>query len=141
MSAQKSPTNVLWVQTFGCLALIAMSWADEWLQMPAVLFRGPHLPPSWREAASETVVVILVWLVMRLITKRLVSRLRYLEEFLRVCAWCRKIHLEGNWVPLEEYMAKGLDMRTSHGICPSCAAKQHEEIARMAAGGAAAGTG
>jgi len=38
MDSQKSPNKILWIGGIGSLAIIALSWADEWLQLPAVLF-------------------------------------------------------------------------------------------------------
>jgi hypothetical protein len=131
MKHHKSQSTILWIQTAGGLGIIALSWLNQWLQLPAILFLGKRQPPNWRECAMETVVVAAVWTITQPITRRLVRRLRYLEEFLRVCAWCRKIHLEGRWVPLEEYFAKGLDLRTSHGICPICAEAQHAELLKL----------
>lgn len=136
MSHHKTPQAVLWVQTIGCAAIILLSWVDEWAQLPGILFFGPRQVPNWREAAMETLVVVVAWAVMQLISRRLVRRLRYLEEFLRVCAWCRKIHLEDRWVPLEEYAAKGLGATTTHGICPACAEAQMSEYRRRRGAGA-----
>ena len=50
------------------------------------------------------------------------SNVLYLEEFLRPCAWCRKLHLDNEWVPVEEFLQRKFDSRTSHGICPACKA-------------------
>ncbi len=45
---------------------------------------------------------------------------------LAVCAWCRTVRTEADgvetWRPLHEYVAE--IERVSHGMCPSCAAKQ-----------------
>jgi hypothetical protein len=53
-----------------------------------------------------------------------------LEGFLRVCAWCRKIGHEDEWLPLEEYFDRHLDTKTTHAICPGCA---NDLLARDAA--------
>lgn len=49
------------------------------------------------------------------------------EEVLPVCAWCRRIRLEGEeWVEIEDAAGRfdlfGSDPlpRISHGICPDC---------------------
>ena len=59
-------------------------------------------------------------------TPTLVGRLHYLEGFLRLCAWCRKLHADNEWIPLEEFMQRRFDTRTSHGICPACKAEQRK---------------
>ena len=78
---------------------------------------------NWREAAIETLLVVVVWVAVHVVTKRLLARLHYLEGFLRVCAWCRKISHDDDWLPVEDYFAKGFEIKTSHGICPVCAKK------------------
>jgi len=128
MDSQKSPNKILWIGAIGSLAIIALSWADEWIQPLAVLFHGTQQVPNWRECTTETVVVAAVWAVTFVVTRRLVRRLRYLEEFLRICAWCKKIDLGNEWGSLETYFDAKLKTKTTHGICPTCAAKQREEI-------------
>ena len=76
----------------------------------------------------ETVVTLAVWLPVFVLTKRLVAHLYYLEGFLRVCAWCRKIGHEDKWFPIEEYFSKGFAIKTSHGICPKCAEDQLHKL-------------
>jgi hypothetical protein len=60
------------------------------------------------------------------------SRRRHLEEFnklkefLRICAWCKKVCYtdpdtkEEKWVTLEEYIKLENKYTASHGICPEC---------------------
>ena len=52
------------------------------------------------------------------------AEVRQLQGLLPVCAWCKKIRDEENyWHMLETYIAKRLDVRFSHGICPECREK------------------
>jgi hypothetical protein len=81
----------------------------------------------------ETFVLLLVWLVVIVFIRRLMRRLFYLDDFLRVCAWCRKIGDEDTWSTVEDYFARGFAIKTSHGMCPGCQAKWAEETKRRAA--------
>ena len=54
-------------------------------------------------------------------THRLVKHYYYIAEFLRVCAWCRRIESNGEWVLLEMFVKQSFDQATSHGVCPKCA--------------------
>ena len=124
--------QILWYETLGFLCLIALSWANELFSLPHYLFGGgPH--SNWHEATLETVFLLAVWLVVFFFTRRLLGRLYYLEGFLRVCAWCRKIGHEEDWRTLEDYFAHGFDIKTSHGMCPSCQQKWIAEIKLKAA--------
>ncbi len=122
MTTLKKHQRVLLFENIGFLALILLSWANEVLDLPRLAFGG-NTQVNWREAAMENFLVLIVWGVVYVVTKRILARLHYLEGFLRVCAWCRRIGQDDTWLPLEEYFSKALNVRTSHGICPECKQK------------------
>jgi len=68
-----------------------------------------------------------------LLSRRLLARLYYLEGFLRVCAWCKKINLNGDWVSLEEFFERKLETNTSHGICEACNERMKAEMNQRSA--------
>ena len=74
-------------------------------------------------AAITTVVIVLLWIFSAYKIYRVVSRLSYLESFLHVCAWCRKIEYQDHWLSLEEHFMHQTGGKASHGICPECSAK------------------
>jgi len=39
-----------------------------------------------------------------------------LHSLVTMCAWSKRVHYEGKWIPLEEYMRKRFGIRISHGI-------------------------
>ena len=125
------PQRILWYEHLGFLAIIILSWVNEMLELPQRLFGGGSYA-AWRESAVETVLVVMVWGAVYVVTKRLLARLRYLEGFLRVCAYCRNICHDEDWLPLEQYFARGLEVQTSHGVCPACQAKVRSEAAHNA---------
>jgi hypothetical protein len=73
-------------------------------------------------------LVLGVWFLVSMSTRRILDRIRYLEKFMRVCAWCRRINYHEEWMRLEEFMQQGFDTPTSHGICPECFQKQKAAI-------------
>jgi hypothetical protein len=129
MKYKKHLEYIYFVEAIGFSALIALSWANELIGLPGIIFGGP-ITPNWREALIETFIVLLVCLAMHLMTRKILKRLYYLEEFLRVCAWCRKIGYNDEWIPIEEYFSREFATRTSHGICPECSAKFYETLAQ-----------
>lgn len=46
--------------------------------------------------------------------------LTQLRRVLSVCAWCRKIHARGEWVPFEVYLAEHESHALENGVCPAC---------------------
>jgi hypothetical protein len=114
--------SILWVEAFGFSLLIVLCWLTELVRIPHAFF-GEAFTPDWRRAALRTVVIVLVWTWVHLATHRLLQRLHYLEEFLRVCGWCRKVCDDGEWLTMEAYFNSKFATRTSHGMCPECLKK------------------
>jgi hypothetical protein len=107
--------RILRYQIIGFAILIAVSWLDEWAGLSAFVFGGAHVA-NYREAIFETLAVIAVAVPICVRTKRIAKRLIYLEGFLRVCAWCGRVD--------------GSEIRTTHGICPACAAVEKRKAKR-----------
>jgi phosphoserine phosphatase RsbU/P len=77
---------------------------------------------------------------------RLADRIRELQEALAhvnqlkgiipICAQCKKIRDDQNyWQRVEKYIAKNVDAKFTHGLCPDCAEAVRLEADEMAAAG------
>lgn len=120
MIRRKYPEKILAYEAGGFLAIIAMILLDEIFEFPKRFFTVYTNHPEVWEGSFEIITILVIAITILLMTNRLVSRLFYLEGFLRVCAWCRKINHEGGWNTLEDYFSSGFDTRTTHGMCPEC---------------------
>ncbi len=127
MKIKNKAHRILWYECAGFLAIILMSWGDELLRLPQRLFGGAQRP-NWREAAIETLVILCVWLVVFVLTKRIVTRLHYLEGMVKMCAWCRRLDQNGKWVAFEEYIVRDMHTPTSPGMCPECEGRMLGQI-------------
>lgn len=123
----KKQSSILWIESIGFSLLIAFSWLTEAVRIPHLVF-GESFTPNWERAFLRTVVIMLVWLSVYLATRRLLKRLYYLEEFLRICSWCRKVCHEGKWLEIEKFFDSKFATTTSHGMCPACLEKRLAEI-------------
>lgn len=121
-----SGRNILRQQAIGFSILIALMWVVEILRVPHHVF-GESPEFLWMRALARTGIVALVWTIVHFSTRRLLQRLHELEEFLLICAWCRKVGDNDRWLTLEDYFDSKFATGTSHGICPECAAKQLAE--------------
>jgi hypothetical protein len=127
MKTQTYVSRILWYEAIGFLAIIVFSWINELSDLPYFL-GGVQYVPNWRESTIETLIVLLAAIPVMILTKRLVSRLRYLEGFLRICAWCKKLEHNGEWIPLEEFFEKKFQTETSHGMCLACLDEMQEKL-------------
>ncbi|HXR04505.1 MAG TPA: hypothetical protein VN836_07340 [Verrucomicrobiae bacterium] len=121
-------TKIVFIQNLGFLAIILLCYLDELLKLPTLIF-SDH-PFVFRRATLEMLLFFAVWLLVSSSTRRLLKQIRQLEEFMRVCAWCRRIDYKGKWITLETFMEQGFDTPTTHGICPECLRQQEEALQR-----------
>jgi hypothetical protein len=120
MRTSRGAPRVILAESIGFGLIIAASWLDELMSLPQVLFGGTAGGRNLREAAFETAVVLLVAMPTLIFSSSVTRRLFRLSLFLRVCAWCRRIEANGQWLPLEEFFKQHFDTATSHGMCPEC---------------------
>lgn len=125
---KRKENSILWVEAVGFSLLIALCWFTELSRIPYLLF-GDAFVPNLHRALLRTVVIVVVWAWVHVATRRLLKRLHYLEEFLRICSWCRRVCHDGEWLALEEYFSSRFATTTSHGMCPDCLKKSVQEIA------------
>jgi hypothetical protein len=109
-------------QAIGFLLLAALVWMDELLDLPHLLFGAPASPHRVAEALLESAVVVLLGIAVSAWTIRAARRVAYLESFVVLCAWCRRVRFENTWLSLEAFLAEHR-ARTSHGLCPDCESK------------------
>ena len=123
-------TRIIIYQNLGFLGIIALCYLDDLLKLPSLIFSDHPFVILHRRTTLEMLLVLGVWFVVTASTRRILNRIRYLEEFMRVCAWCRRINYHGEWMRLEEFMQQGFHTPTTHGICTECFSKQKEVVAR-----------
>jgi hypothetical protein len=117
-------TKVLSYESFGFLAIIALCWLNSLLGLPSLIFEGRLKMSDFQSPVLQMLIILGVWLLVSASTRRLMDRVEQLEQFLRVCSWCRRIDYKGKWIRLEDFMQQGFDTPTTHGICPECLERQ-----------------
>jgi hypothetical protein len=130
MDKQEKPGTVLAYQSMGFLALIGLCWLDEFIGLRSLVLDNHPFIRDFRESTLEMLLIFGVWLIVAGSTRRLFARVRHLEDFMKVCAWCRRIEHHGTWMPMEKFFEQGFDTPTSHGICGDCAEKTKAAIER-----------
>jgi hypothetical protein len=114
------PSKVLWYQSAGFIAIIALSWLDEWTGFHTLVLGQNSYISDFKESTIEMLLALTVWLLVAGATQRLLARLKHVESFMKVCAWCRRIEYHGQWIRFETFLEQGFDTPTSHGICAEC---------------------
>ena len=127
-------SKVLSYQSFGFLAIIALCWLNSFLGLPSLIMDGNLGFSDFKSPVLQMLLILAVWLLVSASTRRNLQRLQYLEEFLRVCAWCRRIDYHGEWMRLEKFLECGFDTPTTHGICETCLEKHAESLGLKTSG-------
>lgn len=118
---QTSGRSILRNEAIGFAFIILLTWLAEIIYLPHLLYDEPA-EFLWGRVLTRTVVILAIWAWVHFATRRLLSRLHQLEEFLLVCSWCRRVGDNDRWLTMEEYFGSKFSTETSHGICPECAA-------------------
>jgi hypothetical protein len=111
---------LLW-QSLGFLIVVVLTWSDALFDLTHVLLGFENRAMDLNRTMITTVVILLLWMFSAYKVYLVVSRLSYLESFLHVCAWCRKIEYKNQWLSLEAHFREKTGREASHGICPECA--------------------
>jgi hypothetical protein len=126
MKIQESHTYekvILSVEVVGFSILLAVQWLDEYVDVPFRFLGALKTPLRPQEFWFEALAVLLVAVAVITATLWVFRRLRVLESFVQVCAWCRKVNVdEDEWVSFEQYLKHEHDVLSTHGICPTCRA-------------------
>lgn len=122
--SSKRKLGVLGIELSMFLIILLMIWLDEYFDLPNILFAAPPRTYRFEEFIIEAALVgsgTFVVMAMTLIGLRRIERL---ENYLRVCAWCKSVWAEGKWMSFEKYLESAYRLRSTHGICEKC----HEKI-------------
>ena len=113
---------ILSLELLGFGAVFLVFWLDEYIDVPFRFLGAPKTPPRPQEFWLEALVVLLVATAVVVATLWVFRRLRTLEGFIQVCAWCRKVHVGEEWVSFEQYLRREHDVLSTHSICSECRA-------------------
>lgn len=125
MSKRVFTMRVLLYEAIGFALVIALIWSDELLDLPHNLLLAPRKPAILQEAILESLAILALAAGTLLWTRRALVEIRHLEGFLSVCSFCKRIHTEDRWVPIDVYMTEHSEAMFSHGLCPKCRDKYY----------------
>jgi hypothetical protein len=125
---------ILLLELVGFGAVLLLLWLDEYLDLPFRYLGALQTPARPQEFWFEALAVLLLGILVIAATLWVFRRLRFLEDFIRVCAWCRKVEVGDQWLTFEDYMKLQHDVKATHSICPACrAGASKPRAAEMAA--------
>jgi len=115
-------------ETAGFFLIIATAWITALFDPPYIFFHQGFKPIDIYETAFETFMILVVAVFVILYTGRLFSQIKYLEDFMVICASCKKVKVGEEWVQIEQIISEKSDVKFSHGICENCAQKLYSDF-------------
>lgn len=112
--------RVITLEICGFVLLAILSWCDELFRVSDVIFGG-QTAGDWHEAVLETLIIFCVAVPLIIFQYRLLISFKSHASFLHICAWCKRIELEGEWLELEHFFNRRSQAKLTHGICGDCA--------------------
>jgi len=88
--------------------------------------------PRWIVIADRSTVILLLWVTAWLGVEitRAKRRIRELEKWLTLCAWTKQVNVEGQWIPIERYLADYCGLKLTHGMSEEALNRFMGEVGR-----------
>jgi hypothetical protein len=89
---------------------------DLLLTAVVVFFIWDHYKQDVLQAIVETTILSFFNCIHLFIIISLLDRIEHMENVIKLCAWTKKIELDGEWVTIEEFLQRELGVSITHGI-------------------------
>ena len=128
MTKKGFTTRILVFEGVGFSLVLGLLWLNEGLDLPHTLLGAPTTPVNWREGLLESAAVLLLGTGTLTWTYRALTRIRYLEGLVLICMDCRRVYVQGRWIPFEVYVIDHSEAVLSHSVCPECKEKHYAKV-------------
>ena len=109
----------------GFVGLIVIFALDEYWDLPARSF-GDFFKPAIRphEFSIKVVAALLLFITVLGVLRQAILRIQRLSHMLTMCAWCRKVLVNGEWISIDQFLQQRRNTTSSVGLCPDCYGQQ-----------------
>jgi len=114
-------------QLIGYGILLFLIAGDEIFDFPHTIFGAPATPINWAEMLIEGMYIVLLGAFTIYLSLHFLERIKFLEGFLPICSYCKKIRKGDEWTSLEKYISNHSEALFSHSLCPDCLKKYYGE--------------
>jgi hypothetical protein len=111
----------------GFLGLIVVFALDEYWDLPARSFGAMLKPIRPYEFSIKVVAVLCLFITVLGVTREAILRIQRLSNMLTMCAWCRRVSVDGEWISIDQFLQLRKNTTSSIGLCPDCYGKKVTE--------------
>lgn len=127
MSKRVFTKEIMLLEGIGFGLVLGLLWVNELVDLPCKLLGAPPTPLNWQESILESIVVLVLGAGTLSWTYHALARIHYLEGFMRVCMFCKRVCAEDKWIPIEVYISDHSEAVLSHSVCPECKQKHYPQ--------------
>ena len=120
MDKHNQKSKIYVIESIGLIMVVAFIWINEVCDLPHYLFGAIKTPTNWIESLFESFIILIMGAIVLYKTRQILKKLRYLENLLPICTYCKKIRVGSKWIPVDQYLRGQSDIDFSHSYCPKC---------------------
>jgi hypothetical protein len=111
---------VITLAVAGFLGLIAIFALDDYWDLPARSFGSFLKPIRPHEFSIKVVAALVLFILVISVLRQAIHRIQRLSHMLTMCAWCRRVSLNDEWVSIDQFLQQRNNTTSSVGVCPDC---------------------
>ena len=111
----------------GFVGLIVIFALDEYWDLPARSFGAMLKPIRPYEFSIKVVAALCLFITVLGVLREAILRIKRLSHMLTMCAWCRRVSVDGEWISIDQFLQQRKNTTSSVGLCPECYGKQTME--------------
>ena len=111
----------------GFLGLIVVFALDEYWDLPARSFGAMLRPIRPYEFSIKVIAVLCLFITVLGVLREAILRIQRLSHMLTLCAWCRRVSVNGEWISIDQFLQQRKNTTSSVGLCPDCYGKRASE--------------
>ena len=108
----------------GFIGLIVIFALDEYWDLPARSFGAMLKPIRPYEFSIKVVAALCLFITVLGVLRESIHRIQRLSHMLTMCAWCRRVSVEGEWISIDQFLQQRKNTTSSVGLCPDCYGKR-----------------
>ena len=115
---------VITLAVAGFVGLIVIFALDDYWDLPARSFGAFLKPIRPYEFSIKVVAALALFITVLGVLRQAILRIQRLSHMLTMCAWCRKVSVDGEWVSIDQFLQQRRNTTSSVGLCPDCYSKK-----------------
>jgi hypothetical protein len=115
---------ILTLAVAGFVGLIVVFALDEYWDLPARSFGAMLKPIRPYEFSIKVIAVLCLFITVLGVLREAILRIQRLSHMLTMCAWCRRVSVDGEWISIDQFLQQRKNTTSSVGLCPDCYGKK-----------------